>query len=127
MNREIKFRAFCEVDTDKGITENRMVYFKPIECDNGIFAEADDDIYHINEYHSELMQSTGLKDKNGTEIYEGDILSTGLSDLITVVEWDDKFARFISFSNERAIYCFSDDNQRRVIGNIHQNPELLKH
>lgn len=66
--REIKFRALCQ--TDKAVA---MLYFTESTFDNGLWF--DSPIDHINSYESPLMQYTGLKDKNGSEIYEGDRLN----------------------------------------------------
>lgn len=79
-----------------------------------------------------LMQYTGLKDKNGTEIYEGDVVRHSTSWLYTeedekhmadveviTVEIPDIYYR-IEFSG----YDF--DRGGEVIGNIHENPELLE-
>lgn len=73
-----------------------------------------------------LMQSTGLKDKNGKEIFEGDILGTKDGLLDGVVEyrtdlgmWTNSLFRYNNFER----LC-SVANSRRIIGNIWENPEL---
>lgn len=75
-----------------------------------------------------LMQSTGLVDKNGKEIFEGDILGTNDGLLNGVVEyrtdlgmWTNDLLRYNNF--ERLCSVVSD---REIIGNIYENPELLE-
>ena len=73
----------------------------------------------------EIMQYTGLKDKNGVEIYEGDVLY-----------WDGSIIGGVSFEhcefivgsgvNARAMCAMPEDLDIEVIGNIHENPELLE-
>ena len=67
------------------------------------------------------LQYTGLHDKNGKEIYEGDILATknqyGKNDLVGQIAWIEKEARFST------VYPLT---RFEVIGNIYSNPELLK-
>lgn len=82
----------------------------------------------------ELMQSTGLKDKNGKEIFEGDILAVEADDgvIILKVSWDDEHALFViktkKFNEETALAELVDDNSYpfEVIGNIYENHELLE-
>lgn len=75
-----------------------------------------------------IMQYTGLKDKNGKEIYEGDILNDG--NQIMEVKWFDKFSCFCLVADRWMFPHFfgeaSDPDNCQVIGNIYENPELLK-
>ena len=76
----------------------------------------------------ELMQSTGFKDKNGKEIFEGDVLGTKDGLLNGVVEyrsdlgmWTNSLIRYNNF--ERLCSIAGD---REIIGNVYENPELLE-
>jgi uncharacterized phage protein (TIGR01671 family) len=77
-----------------------------------------------------LMQYTGLKDKNGKEIYEGDIFETQFPYRIAAVEWDEENGRFLGVTvsgGERKIaYVGREPQPIKIIGNIYENPELIK-
>jgi len=107
--REIKFRAWYDRSwfTDQGL-ENE---------DKGFMMSWNElDIHHFYDDDVKLMQYTGLKDINGKEIYEGDILKSGWG-YSGVVEYDS----FMFMKSEGRI---SDDVE--IIGNIYENPELLE-
>lgn len=76
--------------------------------------------------------STGLKDKNGRLIYEGDIIhlpwQAGWPDLIGVVKFNELYASFLLSKTikDNAEQSFWWNNSKEVIGNIHENPELLE-
>ena len=89
-----------------------------------------------------FMQYTGLNDKNGKEIYDGDLVRVptmscaeddyGLYDLFEVI-WSMKYGAWCGYSKEwiesgtdDCIISYEfDDNDMEVIGNIYENPDLL--
>lgn len=77
--------------------------------------------YNVKPNQHKIMQYTGLKDKNGTEIYEGDILQ-GYGNLVEVVEFDN--GMFVTKYD--ALMWSLRENDPVVIGNIYQNSELLE-
>lgn len=123
----IKFRAW-----DK--EEKKMHKVKTIE-----FSRRGARIIHLAEVNSngkgdhkrwhssvELMQSTGLKDKNGVEIYEGDIVKN-VYDEIYLVKWLD--AGFYLEERYNGGFDYSElhfGDNKKIISNIYENPELLE-
>lgn len=92
---------------------------------------------HFEPYHKDilLMQYTGLKDENGKEVYEGDIVEAtycvdgcyyDTEDEYGVIQWDDKQCGFnIMFKDELLSSPISYYVSFEVVGNIYENPELL--
>jgi len=75
-----------------------------------------------NDLH--LMQSTGLKDKNGKEIFEGDVVKcNGLLGTIKSLKamW---ICSFVKYNNYQKVGFFAQEIE--VVGNIYENPELLE-
>lgn len=89
----------------------------------------------LNGWEYQIMQSTGLKDKNGVEIYEGDILKLHAiflapDDKIGYLEYSPKYGYSIIFEGNRLYrqeyWASTNKLNYEVIGNIYENPELLE-
>lgn len=113
--REIKFKYWNSV-TNKMVNEPKMPY---------------KDGWTITQLFSERgwvwLQYTGLRDKNGKEIYEGDIVD-GHSDGLGKIEWQGT-GWVYTFDDTNCVgldeICLWFGNNAKVIGNIYENPELL--
>ena len=119
--REIKFRAWDKQQKrwDKDsvmITSEGGVW----NCEG--YSESwgpDDDGVYI------IVQYTGLRDKNGKEIYEGDILSFDHDSAEGM--WNQGTARYSNGAFRIHAYVLCEiSNYLKVIGNIYENPELIK-
>ena len=114
MNRLIKFRVWDKRET-KGMSTQNMLY--------------DAQLHHLwqdfVDYPGyELMQYTGLTDKNGKEIYEGDIIHLKFGELNAnlVVKWDKYMG--LKYHNGGWTSMVHVDTHGEVIGNIFENAEL---
>ena len=127
--REIKFRAWDKVNKRRGMVssvwwnsalniKNVQYYFQITE--RGI-DDVDSAVAPVEDL--ELMQFTGLLDRQGKEIYEGDIVKT-FEEIGRVIY---KAPSFMLAGVEQQVFDTVDDYfiNSEVIGNIYENPELL--
>lgn len=130
--REIKFRAWDKND-------NKMFLPHSFYLLNGRLDDFGGDKYIF-------MQYTGLKDKNGKEIYEGDIMGGEDSAFVGIIEYgtlesftgfasteDDEYNTYLTYTGIHLVCSDGESDSYidkiidlAVIGNIYENPELLK-
>ena len=132
MTREIKFRAY-------DLANKKMYSWGDLKKDPqlllALMLTGDHELCPF-----EIIQFTGLKDKNGAEIYEGDLISWGNGDPCEVrfveqgIQWEGEGKFYVNFwavvnpnplGFDRSIYPL-EDRSGDVIGNIYENAELLE-
>lgn len=126
--REIKFKAFDKLNKD--VCEVGFIDFpnKKVQLaivrDGICYKE-----YLIDFKHVKMLQYTGLKDKNGKEIYEGDILQNDRGTILKVLFEEGAFcATGTDALNKSRVFSLLYDfyGWSSIIGNIYENPELLE-
>lgn len=134
-NREIKFRAWDGI--------NKKMIYPTVGQSFGMGSDAITNGQIIDKY-DKVMQFTGLKDKHGKEIYEGDILEyenkgmfppieryNVVYSTIHVSDYEDYIAAFMleDKHNGRQLICNITRPYKyaKIIGNIHETPRLLNH
>lgn len=122
-----KFRAWKKINTQEMLNDVRAIDFDkrmikigyPLSRDTTrIDTESLDNV--------KLMQSTGLKDKNGVEIYEGDIIKNSYDEIYTVKWFDAAFYLEEKYNGGFDYHELHLEDNKKVIGNIYENPELLE-
>lgn len=112
--------------------EDKSICVQTIYFEQGLPDSRDLDYYDFDDIV--LMQSTGFRDKNEREIFEGDVLKvTNLSSWLEVVSFNEDKAMFVSKETKRKVEetplydLFNTDIfEVEIIGNIHTNPELAE-
>ena len=126
LNREIKFRVW-NTDTKSFYDDVSMDISGVIRDNQGWWAD----------YELIVQQYTGLKDKNDKEIYQGDVLiyeseireHEGRSTKAGEIVWYDNFCWAFRYGDKNDVWFLNSDfdfEKCKVIGNIFENPELLK-
>ncbi|WP_342505661.1 YopX family protein [Sporosarcina sp. FSL K6-2383] len=126
--REIKFRVFDTTTHDMyhpGEDGSQLIIgmSHALDGDRNYVALWSDEGEICREGDAEFMQYTGLKDKDGREIYEDDIVEFGAGPYQVVYE---KGCHYVHTPHDSEFLHVIKESYIEIIGNIHSNPELLE-
>jgi len=116
---KLRFRAWLK---QKQKMDNEIDHISWLEDE--LYCIGDGITYMVSAEDLVLMQSTGLKDKNGKEIFEGDVVKcNGLLGTIESFKamW---ICSFVKYNNYQKVGFFAQEIE--VVGNVYENPELLE-
>ncbi len=121
--REIKFRAWnnkarCWYPVDHFALRADGVWMQLIHDH--------DDIWRRSQGDMTFVQFTGLRDKNGVEIYEGDVFSLGGESISYIVEFHDSGFSGRQIGNQSRVGLVHWNDRIEVIGNIYEHSHLLE-
>ena len=115
--RTIKFRVWDIKEQKMFFSHIHRCFYLDIFAGNMLFGDPNNFI---------IQQFTGLKDQNGKEIYEGDILYRPAVRIKYICEYDvDECAYILTYDNGDDYIYLTDFKEIGVIGNIYENKELL--
>ena len=125
--RDIKFRGKTGTTEGKKWVYGYLYKIKSFFSENYQYFVKNEHLQETNVDEETIGQYTGLKDKNGKEIFEGDIVYIIPEDETGVIEWDNERVRYIVIY-DNIITDFDNwyGKDLEVIGNIYDNPELLE-
>ncbi len=127
--REIKFRAWDKEHCEMCYPVQVLSWTESSEIEDfeGVRPSGGAACLYSGEF--ELMQYTGLKDKNGKDVYESDVIQSGRTKLYYVIKWEDESASWIALCTDTSKdYCLGSYGWREaeIVGNIYESPELLE-
>lgn len=131
MNRDIKFRVWNGFEMVRDVAVSRFGVFYVNPSNNGLDPKDSASLTPFTtRYHNDtpVMQYTGLIDKNGIDIYEGDLLFSQRISEVSEDQW------IVDVVYEQGSFCYGwhgdpleeieCSREMEIIGNVYQNPEL---
>ena len=123
MKREIKFRGWNKLSEQMQRVVRLDMFFTKYDEVVLMDDEGDANLYFLDQVP--LMQYTGLKDENGEEIYEGDVVDCFAGEHHHGV-WEHHKRYVVEFGWTECMWEMLNCDLIEVLGNIYENPELLK-